>query len=185
MIFLFLWLFLKLFGGHKSFLWGHWYPYLGLLLASGLGFKIRVDSLTYMLCHLYTTDSSDSFLGVTPADLLAANMAAKLFHPHTCKIALVGPQLQDQAWHCLTTMWQDRCSTKILWLWPNDLGSKIWPRYYKDWSECINEFITQMVKNLWPKHAQLHRQTLSEILPVRTTDGKMRLLNHHKWNYKF
>ena len=28
--------------------------------------------------------------GVTPADLLAASMAAELFHPHTCKLASVG-----------------------------------------------------------------------------------------------
>ena len=38
-------LFLKIFGGHKSFLWGHWNPYFGLLVMSPLGFKARVSAL--------------------------------------------------------------------------------------------------------------------------------------------
>ena len=37
--------FFKIFGGHESFLWGHWYPYFGLLVMSPLGFKARVGSL--------------------------------------------------------------------------------------------------------------------------------------------
>ena len=39
--------FLKFFGGHKSNLLGHWYPYFGLLLMSVLGFEANVDSLAY------------------------------------------------------------------------------------------------------------------------------------------
>ena len=35
----------KFFGGHDSFLWGHWYPCSGLLVTSHLGFKARVGSL--------------------------------------------------------------------------------------------------------------------------------------------
>ena len=35
----------KFFGGHESFLWGHWYPYFGLLVTFSLGFKARVGSL--------------------------------------------------------------------------------------------------------------------------------------------
>ena len=34
--------FFKIFGGHKSFLWGHWYHCLRLLVTSPLGFKARV-----------------------------------------------------------------------------------------------------------------------------------------------
>ena len=35
------------FGGHESFLWGHWYPCFGLLVISAPYFKTRVDpSLT-------------------------------------------------------------------------------------------------------------------------------------------
>ena len=30
--------------GHQSFLWGHWYPCFGLIVASVLGFKDRVDN---------------------------------------------------------------------------------------------------------------------------------------------
>ena len=56
--------FKKNFGGHKSFLWGHWYPYFGLLVMSVLGFKARVDPLhafspvsssdSPLVCHLLT-----------------------------------------------------------------------------------------------------------------------------------
>ena len=35
----------KIFGGYKSFLWGHWYPCFGLLAMSPLGFKAKVDPL--------------------------------------------------------------------------------------------------------------------------------------------
>ena len=46
--------------GHKSFLWGHWYPCFGLLVMSAVSFKAKVDSLAYVLCHLRATDSLDS-----------------------------------------------------------------------------------------------------------------------------
>ena len=52
--------FSKISGGHKSFLWGHWYPCFGFLVMSALGFKARVDFLTCLVHHLCTTDSSDS-----------------------------------------------------------------------------------------------------------------------------
>ena len=37
--------FLLFFGGHKFFVWGHWYPCFGFLVMSALGFKARVDPL--------------------------------------------------------------------------------------------------------------------------------------------
>ena len=55
-----------------------------------LGFKTKVDSLTYMLCCLYTTDFSDSPLVRHLLTSLAASMAAELFHPDSCVHALVG-----------------------------------------------------------------------------------------------
>ena len=39
----------KTFGGQESFLWGHWYPYFGLLVTSSLGFKARVGSALFEL----------------------------------------------------------------------------------------------------------------------------------------
>ena len=47
-LYLFIYLFLN-FGGHESFLWGHWYPYFGLLMTSPLGFKARVGSAIFEL----------------------------------------------------------------------------------------------------------------------------------------
>ena len=41
--------FKNFFGGHESFLWGHWYPYFGLLVTSPLGFKARVHSALFEL----------------------------------------------------------------------------------------------------------------------------------------
>ena len=47
--------FSKIFGGHESFLWGHWYPCFGLLVMSPLGFKARVGSLicTWWRCTCF------------------------------------------------------------------------------------------------------------------------------------
>ena len=45
----FFFFFLKIFGGHESFLWGHWYPSFGLLVTSPLGFKARVGSALFAL----------------------------------------------------------------------------------------------------------------------------------------
>ena len=41
----FFFFFEKAFGGHMSFFWGHWYPCLGFLVTSPLGFKARVGCL--------------------------------------------------------------------------------------------------------------------------------------------
>ena len=41
--------FKNFFGGHESLLWGHWYPYFGLLVMSPLGFKARVGSALFQL----------------------------------------------------------------------------------------------------------------------------------------
>ena len=41
--------FFKNFGGHESFLWGHWYPCFKLLVMSPLGFKARVGSALFEL----------------------------------------------------------------------------------------------------------------------------------------
>ena len=71
-------IFLKIFGGHMSFLWGHWYPCFGLLVTSALGFKARVDSLAcFLACMLFLRFTS----GATPADLLTASMAAEPLWP--------------------------------------------------------------------------------------------------------
>ena len=47
---------LKKIGGHKFFLWGHWYPCFGLLLTSALGLKARVD------CLLFFSPAGNGFL---------------------------------------------------------------------------------------------------------------------------
>ena len=66
----------------SPFLLGHWYPCFGLLVASPLGFKVRVTSLIHAwqrhMCYIFPE-----------IHLLLAIMAAKPSHPHTCK-ALVG-----------------------------------------------------------------------------------------------
>ena len=50
---------LKNTGGHKSFLWGHWYPCFGLLEMLPL-FQGQGVFLACMLCHLHVRVSSDS-----------------------------------------------------------------------------------------------------------------------------
>ena len=50
MIFFFFVFFYKIFGGHMSFSWGHWYPCFRLLMTSALGFKARVDLSCTLSC---------------------------------------------------------------------------------------------------------------------------------------
>ena len=59
------WTSLQIFGRHESFLWGHWYPYFGLLVTSPLGFKARVGSALFELSrgmHVTLQIPSDSHL---------------------------------------------------------------------------------------------------------------------------
>ena len=43
------------FGGHKSILYGHWYPSFGILVMSALGFKARVDPF-YSFSSVWSSD---------------------------------------------------------------------------------------------------------------------------------
>ena len=54
-----------IFGGHKSFLWGHRYPCFGLLMVCTLGFKARVDPMLacFLACVTLRFPSD-----MTPAD---------------------------------------------------------------------------------------------------------------------
>ena len=62
-----------------NFLWGHCYPCYGLLVTSPLGFKARVLSVLFPLGRgVYLVRSLRFISGATPANLLAASMAAEL-----------------------------------------------------------------------------------------------------------
>ena len=73
-IFQFRWLLLfysNCFGGHKSFLLGHWYPCFIVLVKSPLGFKARADSLIrawWRHMHYCVTCSLGFTSGATLAD---------------------------------------------------------------------------------------------------------------------
>ena len=86
--------FLLIFGGHVFFLWGHWYPCIGLLVMfqsqSGQPYSHLAEAYICVIHSLRFTS------GVTPANLLAASMAAELSLPHTCE-ALVG--LKTESYH--------------------------------------------------------------------------------------
>ena len=56
-------LFLKIFGGHQSFLWGKCNPIFGLLMMSSLDFKAKMHPHSCILYYLHTTiDNSVSTL---------------------------------------------------------------------------------------------------------------------------
>ena len=61
-------IFFLIFGGHKSLLWGYWYPCFQLLVMSPLGFKASGG--------IRVTCSLRFISGATPADPLAASMTA-------------------------------------------------------------------------------------------------------------
>ena len=68
-------------GRNKSFVLGHWYPYLGLQVMSAIGFKGQCGSPNL---H-FSSPSCDGFLrftaSVTPAVLLKTNIAVVHFWP--------------------------------------------------------------------------------------------------------
>ena len=80
--------FFKVFGGHMSFLGGHWYPCFGFLVMSSLGFKARVGSALFAFCGgECNVHSSRSTSGATCANLLTAGTASHFptcisNHPH-------------------------------------------------------------------------------------------------------
>ena len=62
---------LKIFGGHQSFLWGHWYPCFGLMVMSAWVSKWR-----WIPCLPASPSASNGIFRFTSGDLLAASIAA-------------------------------------------------------------------------------------------------------------
>ena len=89
------------FGRHKSFSWGHWCPSFGLLVTSPLGFKasFALDRGICVRCSPRFTSS------VTPADLLAASMAAEPFCFTYLWASIGGAWNWDLLCHCGFTVW--------------------------------------------------------------------------------
>ena len=44
----------KIFGGHKSFSWGHWYPCFGLVVTSVMDFKARVNPFLHAFSPMFS-----------------------------------------------------------------------------------------------------------------------------------
>ena len=76
--------FKKFFGGHESFLWGHWYPYFGLLVMSPLGFKARVGSALFELsggiCVMLHIPWDSPLVWHLPTSWQPAWQPSRLFH---------------------------------------------------------------------------------------------------------
>ena len=98
--------FFKVFGGHMSFFWGHWYPCFGFLVTSPLGFKARVGSALFAIFAEanVTYIPQDSPLVLHFADLLAAGMQP-VTSPHACAEVGLGSdsnvQLHEQKTNAL------------------------------------------------------------------------------------
>ena len=86
-------------GGHDSFLCHHWYPCVGPLVTSQLGFKARLGSLIPIGGGIVIIHSLRLTSGVTPANFFAVSMAAEPSLPHTCE-ALLG--LKTRSYHATT-----------------------------------------------------------------------------------
>ena len=94
--------FFNIFGGHKSFLWGHSYSCFGLLVTSALGFS-QGGSLAWFNASVILRFTS----GVTLADCIEVSMAAKPFRSMYLQIlcwqAMVGVRTHNHyatAQHC-------------------------------------------------------------------------------------
>ena len=79
-------------------------PLFGLLVTSPLGFKVRVGSLihAWKRCACYTIPEFTS--SVTPADLLAASMAAELISSMYLRTGIGEAQNWDLSWPPLRQM---------------------------------------------------------------------------------
>ena len=126
----------QILGGHKSFLWGHWYPCYRLLMMSVLGFKVRVNPLLacFLTCVILRFTS-----GVTPADCISieVSMAAQPFQsPYLrimCPLAGFKPTIVHAASQCwkysatlarLTAMWVTESQGRDLRHWEIHHGPK-------------------------------------------------------------
>ena len=94
----FFFFFFKVFGGHMSFFWGHWYPCFGFLVTSPLGFKARVGSALFAIfcggeCNVHSPRFTSS---ATLADLLAAG-AQPVTSPHACAEVALGSDSNRQS----------------------------------------------------------------------------------------
>ena len=76
-------LFWKKFGERQSFLWGHWYPWFGLLVMFAPSFKTRVDPLTCRLHLMRGTESTDSPLVRYLLTSWRPEWQPSRSHPHT------------------------------------------------------------------------------------------------------
>ena len=84
-------IFVSIFGGHQSFLQGHWYPCFRLL-----DFKARV--VPSFVCFLPVHDKFLRFkFGVAPVNILTANMAVKPLW--STYFSLVGLELGSRVRH--------------------------------------------------------------------------------------
>ena len=95
------------FGGHKSFLLGHWYPCFGLLVTSPLGFKARVGSLIHALADVYVLHIP----WYSPMVLHLLTFCGPAWQPshslpHTCEQTMAG---LETGIYCVTA--EGRCST--------------------------------------------------------------------------
>ena len=94
-------LFFKIFGGHESFLWGHWYPCFGLLVTSPLCFKARVSSALFTLGGVIRVTLHIPWDSPLVLHLLTSWQLTWLlsrFLPHTCK-CIGGSQTGDLLLH--------------------------------------------------------------------------------------
>ena len=105
-------------------------PSFGLLVMFALGFKSRVDLLTCLLHHPACNTILRFTSGVTPADILAASMAAKSFSSTYLQTSIGGAW--DQNLLCMLlphSVRPGRCSTD--WAMPARLSWSVTVSFHR------------------------------------------------------
>ena len=74
------------FGGHKSFLWDHWFNCSELLISPAQAFKAKMDSLACVPSGLHAVGCSDSHLVWHLLSSWWPAWQLSLFDPHTCQV---------------------------------------------------------------------------------------------------
>ena len=96
---------LVFFGGHKPFLWGHWYPCFGFPVKSPLGFKARGGSLIYTWQRHMNYILPEIHLWCNTCQPLGSQQAAKPFSSMYLWAGIGGAWKWDLLCHHNLTVW--------------------------------------------------------------------------------
>ena len=144
-----------MFGGHKSFLWGHWYPYFGLLVMSPLDLKSEWAALFTLHRGIHVTWFLRFSSGVTPADLLVASLTCVRTITIVFMVCFQKFTFKEISSHLSLNVWLSIYSTsqiqhperflknhRELTIWSRELSVTFATNNFSTWDYWTNRYFT-------------------------------------------